>query len=290
MSAQILLIGGEQDALLLRTRALLAAPGKRVHLVANAAEARLSLALGSTAVRTLVVVDGEPLPMAGIECIVVTQLAAVASPLLAADDQSYASAEALAAWLAFLASAPCRVVNRPSANYNILLQSPLHVRAFARHHVPTVDDLIVDGRALAGRRRRGERSAAIDLSNDQPFWLASSYAPASGSLVSLIDHDEAAPFAVTLRVGADCLTVPYGPAAQAPLRPDARAQAEQAAVTLLDALGLDLGCCVFSLSDTIARFSRLFTGAWPFVGEQALDWAAERLAALALAEQGSRHA
>jgi hypothetical protein len=128
------------------------------------------------------------LPEHARRSIVVADLAIHSLHGLSEADTQYASQEFLAAWMALLASSPCKVVNRPSTEYPHHIWTSLQYREFARHAgVRTVDEEICDKRAAERKRLRGEDLACIDLFEHQPFWLSDAVPFKQGRSYSIVN-------------------------------------------------------------------------------------------------------
>jgi hypothetical protein len=252
-------VGPGHDPVLARAAALAAARGAEAHVVDNTLAWGVSVPVQDDRVVQKLAAAGRTITADEIESLLLLSFHAASPPGLADDDRSYAEQESVAAWLAFVALLPSRVVNRPrSARFPLVHAAPVQQRVFARElGIPTAPETLCDGSELARLRRRGIDAACVDLATQRSFWLQDDGPRAPGRLYSVVRIFREAGYGIAARAGERCMAFRYAPGTAATVCREEGMTAPASA--MFDALGLEYGYCVFARAEGGLAFTQLST-------------------------------
>lgn len=274
---RFLVLGGVYDPVVDRVAASLREATHQVTLLENVWRVGITVPVGLNGRSASVTLDGEELALDAFDGIVVSALVATGGLTDISADDAYAEEEFLAAWLALLNSAPCRVINRAALHPPSSWCDPIITRAVAREvGVPTLSELIVTP-ALPDAAGGPARGAYSDLADRSIVFAERARAAGGGERhysVCLLEQDAAC--LCCIRAGDTFLPARV---LDNHLVPSADADGLPAASrTLLDELSLDYAFCIYYQSGGGPRFSRVCTSP-PFPLDETL--AAAAAAALA---------
>lgn len=220
----------------------------------------VSLAIGEAGSSGGIVLDGEPVAIDDLDGVVVGGLVAAGGLMDVGSDAAYAEEEFAATWLALLASARCRVVNRAATQSPLGVHDAILTRTIARGiGVPTLHEIIraPGSDAASGPAPSGAYTDLADRSS--LFGGGALDATRRARHYSICLLADTAPCVCCIRAGERFIS--------ARVEEDRLVEADEdrelasASALLLDHLSLEYAYCVYYATRSGPKFARAYT--WP---------------------------
>jgi len=247
-------------------------------LVTNLCDTQATVDIGGPSPHDRILLNNYSFQTGDLYGIVVSGMPCRATPGYSPNDSRYIEHETVAAWMALLRTARCRVLNRPHFETAPAIFQTLHVRAVARAAgIPTIDDHICSGADLLGMRMLGDEIACVDLYDQSTFWLSAAHSIDDKRMYSATSLTKTAEQIMLAYVGGRCYSdlIPVaGHLESKNLTQSIRAEATSIAKHLANLLELDYAFYAFSLVSGHLQFCRAYTF-WPTTNHNYLiNWTA----------------